>query len=530
MIEITASQLKDLMQSNDLYAVLDVRDFGEFYLAHIPWANSLPRGALEFRADTLLPHKNVNVVVYGRADQLREACETLEALGYSRVSFLKGGFSSWKDAGFAIMSGSNTPGKEYAERVYVQRSVPSLTVKEYIARRSQGEMFYCIDPRPEPDFLTSHLPGSYNIPGGEIPFEVTDIARVRQAKILVVCGGRTRGILGAFILQKMGVTNAYVLDDGLGAWRIAGHECEAGAGQPRSPASETSIAIGIDFAEQLAKEENIKFLSLDEVKAQLDRGDVIYMLDARLPNEYSEWHIESSVNLPAGQVSNSVEDVVAVRNATLVTISQNRARAIIAAFWLKEIGYPHVYVLDGGIRTWAKRRLPIRSGGMLVTAVPRLETAQQRVTFISVQELKAKLDSGDQPLLVDERSIGAFGTSHIPGARWVSRSYLTTDITTEVPDRDTSFIVYCDDSRTSALSILQLEELGYANVVVLEGGVDAWCKAGYPLEIGLRDYQKFEEVAVAEAFITRRGGPYSYTNERMQKYLDEEKALGNKYR
>ena len=209
MDKITATELKELMASRELYAVIDVRDFGEFYLAHIPWANSVPRGRLEFRIGILLPQKNVKVVVYGNNAQLDEAARTLESLGYSKVTLLKGGFDSWKEAGFETMPGANTPGKEYGERIDVEETVPNLTPKEYIERRSQGETFYCVDSRTEQEFNVAHVPGCYSVPGGELPFEITDIARAKEATILITCAGRTRGIMGAFLLRKMGLTNVY---------------------------------------------------------------------------------------------------------------------------------------------------------------------------------------------------------------------------------------------------------------------------------------------------------------------------------
>lgn len=525
--KITATELNELMASRELYAVIDVRDFGEFYRAHIPWANSVSRGTLEFRIGTLLPHKDVKVVVYGRSAQLDEAASTLESLGYTNVTILKGSFDSWKEAGFETMHGTNTPGKDYGERVYVENAVPTMTVEEYPARRRQGELFYCLDPRTERDF-NIHLPGAYSVPGGELPFEITDIARVKEANILVCCYGRTRGILGTFLLRKMGLTNVYYLNGGVGAWRIAGEKGEIGSGQPKPPASEASIAIGVKFTERLAKEEDIQFLSPRDVKARLDQNEAMYILDARLPAEYIRSHIETSVNLPAGQVSNAVENVVAVKNATMVTVSGNRARAIIAAYWLKEIGYPKVYALDGGTQTWSNKGSPIESGAP-VAFVPGLERAREQANFITVEELKAKLDSRERPLLVDERGIGAFGTAHIPGARWVSRSYLSTNIAKEAPNKDSQLIVYCDDSQASTLSTPTLKGLGYNNIFVLQGGFEAWCQADYPVEVGLGDYSALEEIAIHEVGLMR-GGPYGYTNERMQEYLDREEALGNKYR
>jgi rhodanese-related sulfurtransferase len=61
---ISAQALKRLMESDTLYAVLDVRDWGEFTLDQIPGTNSLPRGYLEKYIAVLVPTKDVKVVLY----------------------------------------------------------------------------------------------------------------------------------------------------------------------------------------------------------------------------------------------------------------------------------------------------------------------------------------------------------------------------------------------------------------------------------------------------------------------------------
>ena len=44
---IRVDALKALLESAGLYAVIDVRDWGEFTLEQIPGASTLPRGSLE---------------------------------------------------------------------------------------------------------------------------------------------------------------------------------------------------------------------------------------------------------------------------------------------------------------------------------------------------------------------------------------------------------------------------------------------------------------------------------------------------
>ena len=96
---ITAQALKTLMTSDALYAVLDVRDWGEFTLDQIPDTTPLPRGHLEKYIAVLVPKNDVQVVVYcDNGQRSTRAAATLKSLGYTNVVVLEGGLQSWKAA------------------------------------------------------------------------------------------------------------------------------------------------------------------------------------------------------------------------------------------------------------------------------------------------------------------------------------------------------------------------------------------------------------------------------------------------
>ncbi len=48
-------------------------------------------------------------------------------------------------------------------------------------------------------------------------------------------------------------------------------------------------------------------------------------------------------------------------------------------------------------------------------------------------------------------------------------------------DRSARIIVYCMTGRTSALALKDLQDAGFSNVQMLEGGMKAWEQAGLPL-------------------------------------------------
>jgi rhodanese-related sulfurtransferase len=51
----------------------------------------------------------------------------------------------------------------------------------------------------------------------------------------------------------------------------------------------------------------------------------------------------------------------------------------------------------------------------------------------------------------------------------------------KLPDKSAKIVVYCMSGRMSAIAASRLAELGYTNIIDLEGGMIAWKQKGYPL-------------------------------------------------
>jgi 3-mercaptopyruvate sulfurtransferase SseA len=56
--------------------------------------------------------------------------------------------------------------------------------------------------------------------------------------------------------------------------------------------------------------------------------------------------------VPGGQAVQRADDFVPVRNAEMVFISNQSARAVMAAYWYREMGFKQVRVLQGGLAAW----------------------------------------------------------------------------------------------------------------------------------------------------------------------------------
>lgn len=111
-----------------------------------------------------------------------------------------------------------------------------------------------------------------------------------------------------------------------------------------------------------------------------------------------------------------------------------------------------------------------------------VEQAKGHIKECTVADVKAKLDQGQRFHLIDVREDNEFSKDHIKGARHLGRGIIERDIETEIPDKHAEIILYCGGGFRSALAADNLRQMGYTNVVSMDGGIRAWREAHYPME------------------------------------------------
>jgi sulfur-carrier protein adenylyltransferase/sulfurtransferase len=87
-------------------------------------------------------------------------------------------------------------------------------------------------------------------------------------------------------------------------------------------------------------------------------------------------------------------------------------------------------------------------------------------------ELKAKLDRGDDFLLIDVREPNEFELCRIPTARLIPLGAIPQQMSALDPDAE--IIVQCRSGRRSADALVFLQANGFTNVTNLKGGILAW--------------------------------------------------------
>jgi rhodanese-related sulfurtransferase len=111
-----------------------------------------------------------------------------------------------------------------------------------------------------------------------------------------------------------------------------------------------------------------------------------------------------------------------------------------------------------------------------------VEQSKRRVKECTAAEVKAKLDRGEQFHLIDVREDHEFAEDHAKGARHVGKGVIERDIETVIPNKQDRIVLYCGGGFRSVLAADALQQMGYRNVMSMDGGIRAWREAGYPME------------------------------------------------
>jgi adenylyltransferase/sulfurtransferase len=95
---------------------------------------------------------------------------------------------------------------------------------------------------------------------------------------------------------------------------------------------------------------------------------------------------------------------------------------------------------------------------------------------ISVDELKAKMDRGDDFLLIDVREANEFEIVRIPGSILIPLGHFIDGSALINLPRDKEIILHCHLGRRSATALSILKNAGFRDVTHVEGGVLAWAQ------------------------------------------------------
>jgi len=120
------------------------------------------------------------------------------------------------------------------------------------------------------------------------------------------------------------------------------------------------------------------------------------------------------------------------------------------------------------------------------------EDAKARVPEISVDDLKAGIDSGAAFTIIDVRQLAEYNSGNIPGSVCIPRGLLEFKIGNSTfweeqymypPEKGDEIIIYCKSGARGTLAAESLIQIGYTNVKNLTGGFVAFDPAAASGEV-----------------------------------------------
>lgn len=113
-----------------------------------------------------------------------------------------------------------------------------------------------------------------------------------------------------------------------------------------------------------------------------------------------------------------------------------------------------------------------------------VDMVKQRIQECTVADVQARLSNGEQFHFIDVREDREFAVDRAAGARHLGKGVIERDIEAIIPDKQAAIVLYCGGGFRSALAADTLQQMGYTNVVSMDGGIRAWRERGCPLEKG----------------------------------------------
>ncbi|MEX2177561.1 MAG: rhodanese-like domain-containing protein [Gemmatimonadaceae bacterium] len=198
------------------------------------------------------------------------------------------------------------------------------------------------------------------------------------------------------------------------------------------------------------------------IEASLDRAH--WVVDVRGSAEFAQQHLPGTINIPSSRSLPTYAGTVLTYDRPIALIAKSRDQALTAIAQLALIGLDDVAgwaVLDVLQQVKSK-------GGML-----------DSTRTIDATALAARLEK-DGLRVLDVRGRSEWNEGHLARATHIYLGDLADRASELTPDAP--IVVHCQSGTRSSIGASLLRARGFTNVTVFSGGMDAWRRAGLPVE------------------------------------------------
>lgn len=230
-------------------------------------------------------------------------------------------------------------------------------------------------------------------------------------------------------------------------------------------------------------------IDASSLKAMINDGQELALLDVREHGEYGEGHMLFAVSIPYSILESEIDARVPRRSVRMVLVDGGDGVAARAEARLSSVGYTDIAILDGGVAAWEKAGYVIFKGeNVLSKAFGEVVEHACHTPAISADELQAMFDAKDDIVVLDSRTPAEYNRMSIPNGINVPGAELAYRVHDLAPSPDTLVVVNCAGRTRSIIGAQSLINAGIPNrVVALRGGTQGWVLSGRELARGASD-------------------------------------------
>ena len=111
-----------------------------------------------------------------------------------------------------------------------------------------------------------------------------------------------------------------------------------------------------------------------------------------------------------------------------------------------------------------------------------VNASKSRVRENTPEDVRRKQEAGERFYFVDVREDNEWQRGHAKGAIHLGKGIIERDIESAIPDHNAEIVLYCGGGYRSALAADALQQMGYKNVISMDGGWKRWNELGYAVE------------------------------------------------
>jgi len=344
---------------------------------------------------------------------------------------------------------------------------PQQVREDLLARREIA----LLDVREEDPHAQAHPLFAANLPYGRIELDAYAKLPRRDVPIVVLDGGEGLAVSAASRLRQLGYTDVSLLAGGVAGWQAAGGELFRDVNVPSKA-----------FGELVEAKRHTPSLSAPEVKAMIDGGDDIVILDARRYDEYQTMSIPGSYSVPGAELALRARELAPDPKTQIIVNCAGRTRSIIGTQSLINAGIPNpVAALRNGTIGWTLARQELehdqsrsyspRSDANRLTAADDARsladrTGVGRLDRAGLERLRA--DATRTTYLFDVRAPNEFRDGRLAGFRSAPGGQLVQETEQFAPVRGARIVLADSDGVRANLTAHWLAQMNH-EVYVVDG-------------------------------------------------------------